>query len=146
MKLFSTTEAAAYVGDDVGVIKYHYHISKKLAGQKIGGGLVFDQADLDAFQASRQPSGRPPKQIARVPMKKVGFRISYERLLQVRSERARRMAGGVQRDRPWVVRVAVQGEIHPAYPVAQPVQVRGLLVVVGPTIGIDGSAIRTILV
>ena len=66
MKLFSTTEAAAYVGDDVGVIKYHYHISKKLAGQKIGGGLVFDQADLDAFQASRQPSGRPPKQIARV--------------------------------------------------------------------------------
>jgi regulator of PEP synthase PpsR (kinase-PPPase family) len=33
-----------------------------------------------------------PMKIARLPIRKVGFRISYDRLLHVRSERARRMA------------------------------------------------------
>lgn len=64
--LLSTSDAADYLGVDIGVIKYHYHRSGQLVGQKVGHSLCFTQGALDKFYANVKPSGRPPKQIARV--------------------------------------------------------------------------------
>lgn len=66
VKLYSTAEAAGYLGEDVGVIKYNYYITGKLEGSLKGNSLIFTKADLDEFQAKRKGRGRPPKQIARV--------------------------------------------------------------------------------
>lgn len=49
MKLYSTKEAAIYLGLCVGSIKYHVYQTKLLRPQKTGNRLVFTQAQLDAY-------------------------------------------------------------------------------------------------
>ena len=59
-KLFSTDEAAAQLGLTASTIKYHYKLGN-IKGTKIGHSLVFTQAQIDSFNASRRRVGRPPK-------------------------------------------------------------------------------------
>jgi len=62
MKLYSTTEAAEYVGLSLSAFKYHIHIAENIKPfQKIGHSLAFTQSQLDEFQINRRPQGRPKK-------------------------------------------------------------------------------------
>ena len=59
-KLYSTQEAAAYLG--ITISGMWYHIKRRhLVPEKIGKTLVFTRAQLDAFQARRRPAGRPSR-------------------------------------------------------------------------------------
>jgi len=62
MKLYSTTEAAAYAGLSLSAMKYHIHTAKNIVPRKVGNSLVFTQEQLDEFKANRRPQGRPRKQ------------------------------------------------------------------------------------
>lgn len=55
---FGFNEAAEKLGLKEGGMKHALYVSKKLKGQIIGHSLVFTQADLDAFNATRK-RGRP---------------------------------------------------------------------------------------
>ena len=59
--LFSTRGAAKYLGLSAPAIRYHVYKSKRLHPEKIGGSLVFTQKELDRFQATKRPPGRPRK-------------------------------------------------------------------------------------
>jgi hypothetical protein len=59
--LFSTEEAAAYLGISVAALKYHVHIGKNLTPEKVGNSLVFTRPQLDHFLANKRPQGRPKK-------------------------------------------------------------------------------------
>ena len=62
-KLFSTQEAAEYLGMTISGVKYHVYESKLLKGQLIGKTLVFTQKQLDNFKNNDQrPAGRPRKE------------------------------------------------------------------------------------
>lgn len=65
MKLFSTSEAAKYLGVKLITMKKYAHGDKRrppvLKGTKVGNSLVFTQEELDAFKAKRRGRGRPPK-------------------------------------------------------------------------------------
>lgn len=58
-KLFSTQEAAQYLGITASGLKYHVYNSGQLKGQMVGNSLVFTQEELDLFKQNRQPAGRP---------------------------------------------------------------------------------------
>lgn len=58
-KLYSTEEAARYLGKSVSAMKYHIHIRRTLKGRLIGKTLVFTQAELDEFKANLRRQGRP---------------------------------------------------------------------------------------
>lgn len=58
-ELYSTEEAAKYLGKSVSAIKYHIHVKGNLRGQLVGKTLVFTQAQLDEFAANLRPQGRP---------------------------------------------------------------------------------------
>jgi hypothetical protein len=60
-QLFSTAEAAEYLGISLSSMKYHVHIAGNVKGQLIGKTLVFTREELDRFEANRRPQGRPPK-------------------------------------------------------------------------------------
>jgi hypothetical protein len=60
MKLYSTREAAGYLGCGVQNVKYHYY-SGNLEGQVVGKTMVFTQGQLDAFVAKNRRPGRPRK-------------------------------------------------------------------------------------
>lgn len=60
--LFSTTEAAEYLGLSVPAVKYHIHKAKDLKGQLVGNSLVFTKDQLDQFKLVRRPQGRPKKE------------------------------------------------------------------------------------
>lgn len=61
MNLYSTQEAAAYLGLSVATIKYHlYHTHALEPDARIGASLCFTQDTLDRFAESRRPPGRPP--------------------------------------------------------------------------------------
>lgn len=62
MKLYSTREAAAYLGIGVSALKYHVYVAGNLTPRKVGHSLVFTQEQLDEFKASRKPQGRPRKE------------------------------------------------------------------------------------
>ena len=53
MKLYSTREAAAYVGLSLQGFKYHIHVAKTIEGQLVGHSLVFTQEQLDEFRRNR---------------------------------------------------------------------------------------------
>lgn len=60
-KLYSTAEAAVYLGLHVQVVKYHIYTAKDLVPDvRLGRNLGFYQATLDAFNAAKRESGRPP--------------------------------------------------------------------------------------
>jgi hypothetical protein len=58
--LLSTAEAADYLGLGVPAIKYHIY-QGNIEPQRIGNSLVFTQAQLDLFKATRRKPGRPRK-------------------------------------------------------------------------------------
>lgn len=61
-KLYSTAEAARYLGLSVATVKYHIYQAKDLSPDTtIGRNLVFTQATLDAFAANKRSPGRPAK-------------------------------------------------------------------------------------
>ncbi len=60
MKIFSTREAAEYLGVAVSTLKYHVYHSH-ITPQKVGHSLVFTKAQLDDFEATRRNPGRPRK-------------------------------------------------------------------------------------
>lgn len=61
MKLYSTAEAAKYLGLSLSAIKFHIHVAGNLRPERIGHSLVFTQAQLDQFLATRRKRGRPRK-------------------------------------------------------------------------------------
>jgi len=62
MKLYSTSEAATYLGLSVAAIKYHVHIARNIEPQRVGHSLVFTQEQLDEFKKTRRSPGRPRKE------------------------------------------------------------------------------------
>jgi hypothetical protein len=58
MKLYSSKDAAEYLGLTIDGVKYHLRHGH-LTGQKIGHALVFTEKELKAFQRRRRPPGRP---------------------------------------------------------------------------------------
>ena len=63
IKLYTTKEAAEYLGIAVATVKYHLYQAEDLkADAKVGGRLVFTQETLDHFaeEIKRRP-GRPGK-------------------------------------------------------------------------------------
>ena len=61
-KLYSTAEAAGYLGLKVETVKYHLYQSGYLqADIVLGRTLGFYQSTLDAFKETVPPPGRKPK-------------------------------------------------------------------------------------
>lgn len=56
--LFSTSEAAEYLGMTVRGVWYHIRCGH-LTPAKIGKTLVFTRGQLEQFQLTRRPAGRP---------------------------------------------------------------------------------------
>ena len=61
-KLYSTKQAAEYIGISLPTLKYHLYIAKNLSAPKVGNSLVFTQEMLDEFKANRRGPGRPRKE------------------------------------------------------------------------------------
>ena len=62
MKLYSTQQAADYLGLSLSALKYHIHVAGNLHPAKVGNSLVFTQEQLDQFQSTRRSPGRPKSQ------------------------------------------------------------------------------------
>jgi len=63
IQLFSTKEAAEYLDMTVRGVWYHIRHGH-LAPVKVGNTLVFTKDQLDHFQLTRRPPGRPKKEEA----------------------------------------------------------------------------------
>ena len=63
-KLYSTKEAAAYLGVKEETVKYHVYVSNSLHPERVGNSLVFTEEELQRFQRDRRPAHRPPKDAA----------------------------------------------------------------------------------
>lgn len=61
MKLYSTKEAAAYLGLSASGVKHYVYVAKKLKPIKVGNSLAFTQEQLDMLTNRRKP-GRPRKE------------------------------------------------------------------------------------
>ena len=61
MQIYSTREAAAYLGISVPALKFYIR-QGRLQPAKVGHSLVFTQNQLDAFKPTMRPSGRPRKE------------------------------------------------------------------------------------
>lgn len=59
-KLYTTAEAAKYLGLSVSALKNHIYEVGDLHGHKVGNVLLFTQAELDRFRREKRPRGRPP--------------------------------------------------------------------------------------
>jgi hypothetical protein len=60
--LFSTAEAAAYLGLSLATVKYHVHVMENLKPDaKVGPTLVFRRQTLDRFLKEKRGPGRPKK-------------------------------------------------------------------------------------
>ena len=59
--LFSTSEAAEYLGMTARGVWYHVNHGH-LSPAKVGKTLVFTRTQLDKFQENRRPAGRPKTQ------------------------------------------------------------------------------------
>lgn len=63
-RLFSTADAAVYLGLKTVTVKKHVYITKDLeSDQMVGGVLVFRQATLDDFLTRKRAGGRPRKEV-----------------------------------------------------------------------------------
>lgn len=62
LRLYSTDEAAAYLGISPAAVKYHVHQAGNLHPLLVGKTLLYTGAELDRFQANRRPAGRPKTQ------------------------------------------------------------------------------------
>ncbi len=60
VRLYTTGEAAEYLGLSVAAIKYHVHTAHTLTPQKVGHSLVFSGHELDTFKSIKRSPGRPP--------------------------------------------------------------------------------------
>ena len=61
-EIYSTKEAAEYLGLSVQGIKHHIYTSGDLVPDaKIGRNLVFTKATLDNFESQKRTPGRPPE-------------------------------------------------------------------------------------
>lgn len=60
-KLFSTAEAADYLGLKLSTMKYHVFTAGNVRFQMVGNSLVFIRSDLDEFKKNKRGPGRPPK-------------------------------------------------------------------------------------
>lgn len=61
MNLYSTKDAAEYLNLSVAAVKYHIR-ERNLKGQLIGNSIVFTQDELDNFNSTKRPPGRPKKE------------------------------------------------------------------------------------
>jgi excisionase family DNA binding protein len=60
-QMFSTAQAADYLGVSVPTMKKYTHVDKIITGTMIGNSLAFSRADLDAIKPQvRHSRGRPP--------------------------------------------------------------------------------------
>lgn len=65
-KLYSTKDAANYLGpifgwkDPLSAIRYHID-AHNIEGQLVGHSLLFTEAVLNKFRATKRPQGRPKK-------------------------------------------------------------------------------------
>lgn len=67
-QLYTTEEAAEYLGLTLDGIKKHIHRvepDRRLRGIERGGVLVFTREALDAFNSTRRPAGRPKQSAAK---------------------------------------------------------------------------------
>jgi hypothetical protein len=63
--LFSTAEAARYLGLSLATVKYHVHSMGNLKPDaKVGPTLVFRRATLDRFLREKRGPGRPKKTVS----------------------------------------------------------------------------------
>lgn len=60
-QVFSTREAAEYLGVTFNTMKYYIHYAKTITGKKMGNSLMFTKDQLDEFRANKRPPGRPKK-------------------------------------------------------------------------------------
>jgi excisionase family DNA binding protein len=58
-RLFSTAEAAEYLGMSLDSFKYHVFRAGNITGQMVGNSLYFTKAQLDEFAAKKRGQGRP---------------------------------------------------------------------------------------
>ena len=58
-KLYSTREAASYLGLKEETVKYHVYVSNTLYPVKVGKSLVFTEEELERFTRERRPAHRP---------------------------------------------------------------------------------------
>jgi len=63
-RLYSTREAAAYLGLKEETVKYHVYVSSSLHPERVGSSLVFTEEELERFKRDRRPAHRPPKDAA----------------------------------------------------------------------------------
>lgn len=60
--LYSTAEAAAFLGLTLSGIRYHVFVIKDLLPtRKVGNALLFSQDTLEQFTRSKKKAGRPKK-------------------------------------------------------------------------------------
>lgn len=61
LALYSTAQAADYLGLTVSSMKYHLYTAGDLAADiKVGQALLFTRETLDRFAEVKRPPGRPP--------------------------------------------------------------------------------------
>lgn len=56
--IYSTQDAADYLGLGVPALKYHIYTSKNIRGQLVGHTLMFVREELDRFLSVRRGPGR----------------------------------------------------------------------------------------
>jgi len=61
-KLFSTKEAAEYLGLHIQTLKHHIYKVGDLRGRLLGKSLVFTQEELDQFKQVKRPPGPHKKE------------------------------------------------------------------------------------
>jgi DNA adenine methylase len=61
-RLYSTKEAATYLGLKEETVKYHVYVSSALHPERVGNSLVFTEEELERFKRDRRPAHRPPKE------------------------------------------------------------------------------------
>lgn len=59
--IFSSTEAAEYLGISLPALKYHIRL-KHVKPEMVGNSLVFTRKQLDKFKSTKRPPGRPRKE------------------------------------------------------------------------------------
>lgn len=61
-QIFSTRDAAQYLGITFNTMKYHIHYAKTIKGERMGNSLIFTREQLDKFKANKRSPGRPRKE------------------------------------------------------------------------------------
>lgn len=94
-KLYSTAEAAAYLGVHLQTLKYHLQKEHLAADYEVSGNLLFLQSTLDAFKATHQAEGLPMQQAADY----LGVSVRW---LRYHVHTAKDIAPSGKRDNAWV--------------------------------------------